>query len=370
MPATQPILLPGLAQFLLAVVAQGLQHPVPGRRPAGVIADQDRLVHQPGHHVKQLLDGQLFVGADSLDRVQLEPAGKHRQPGPQQPLRLGTKSKDHSTHPRNVCCRSGAARLPRDSRANRSVNRSRICAGASTRTRAAASSIANGNPSSRRHSSATIGALSLVRAKLGTTARARATNSATDSNRSTPARLTPGSGSGSDGTANSTSPGSSSGSRLVARTLSPGQRRSSVSVSTAPPAADARSCPTPAAPDGRPDTAPIAPPVTPPGLIPQPQRAHQQIGQHLRILHLHDQQLRRAQRGQIHKPDPVRESPPHFARGPHPPAGSSRCRPPRSTSPAGTRPAAASPRPAHADAPQNWSTPPAGSHRSSTPCAA
>ena len=62
---------------------------------------------------------------------------------------LAHKSNDQSTQARNVCCRTGALRLPRPSNANRSANRSRICPGANTRTHAAANSIANGNPSNR-----------------------------------------------------------------------------------------------------------------------------------------------------------------------------------------------------------------------------
>jgi hypothetical protein len=56
-----------------------------------------------------------------------------------------------------------------------------IACGLSTRTRAAASSIASGSPSSRTQISATAGALALLTPKSGRTAMARSTKSATDS---------------------------------------------------------------------------------------------------------------------------------------------------------------------------------------------
>jgi len=93
--------------------------------------------------------------------------------------------------------------------------------------------MANGNPSNRRHNSATTAVLSSVSAKSGRSARARAANSATESNRSNPAGFAPGSGSGSGGTTNSISPARSSGSRLVARIFSAGQPRSNASARTA-----------------------------------------------------------------------------------------------------------------------------------------
>ena len=71
-------------------------------------------------------------------------------------------------------CRSSAAPRLSSSRAS-------IACGVSTATRAAASSIASGSPSSRRQISATAGAFSAVTANPAWTAGARSTKSATDS---------------------------------------------------------------------------------------------------------------------------------------------------------------------------------------------
>ena len=75
-------------------------------------------------------------------------------------------------------------------------------AGVSTRTFAAASSIASGRPSSRRQMAATSAAFSSVSAKSGFTARARSTNSATAAERRARSRVAGAeeSGAGSAGT--------------------------------------------------------------------------------------------------------------------------------------------------------------------------
>ncbi len=128
--------------------------------------------------------------------------------------------------PHSVCWRSGAVRLPRLSRAKRSVSRAAICSGASTRRRAAASSIASGSPSSRWQISATATQLS-ARRNVGSTASARAVNRATDSNAVTSASAGcwAGSGAGSCGTGYTASPINPSGSRLVATIRRSGQAR-------------------------------------------------------------------------------------------------------------------------------------------------
>jgi hypothetical protein len=64
---------------------------------------------------------------------------------------------------------------------NRSDSRSRICSGDIARIRAAASSIANGKPSSREQIWAMVAVFSMVSSKPGTAAAARSANSATAS---------------------------------------------------------------------------------------------------------------------------------------------------------------------------------------------
>ena len=99
--------------------------------------------------------------------------------------------------------------------------------------RAAASSIASGNPSSRRQMAATAAALAAVRAKSGRAACARATNSCTAGAAPTASTVVAisASGSASGGTGNSCSPEMRNTARLVARTLRLGQatRRSAMS---------------------------------------------------------------------------------------------------------------------------------------------
>ncbi|WP_158708685.1 hypothetical protein, partial [Streptomyces bikiniensis] len=64
-----------------------------------------------------------------------------------------SRSHDQSTTARNVCCRGNTVRAPAVNNRKRSSKRSAICRNDSIRNRAAANSTANGNPSSRRHTS-------------------------------------------------------------------------------------------------------------------------------------------------------------------------------------------------------------------------
>jgi hypothetical protein len=68
---------------------------------------------------------------------------------------------------------AGASRAPPVRKGSRCSNRASIACGGSSRTRAAANSMANGSPSSRQQISATAGALSLSTTKSGLTACAR-----------------------------------------------------------------------------------------------------------------------------------------------------------------------------------------------------
>jgi hypothetical protein len=96
---------------------------------------------------------------------------------------LPHRSKLHATAARNVWWRSGAPRLPLVSRPNRSSSRDAICSSDSVRTRAAASSIPSGIPSSRRQTRASTATLSAVISNPGRTAAARCRNSSRPVNR-------------------------------------------------------------------------------------------------------------------------------------------------------------------------------------------
>ena len=82
---------------------------------------------------------------------------------------------------RSVRCRGGAVRSPVVSSPNRSATRSRICSTDSARTRAAASSIASGMPSSGRQIVRHSAAFARVSAKPGRVATARSAKSRTAS---------------------------------------------------------------------------------------------------------------------------------------------------------------------------------------------
>ena len=84
-PPPQRRVLTGAVQAFLPELAQGLRQPVPGHALA-VLGDQHRLVAQRGQQPQHVAGGQPVIGADALGRVQLEPAGEHRQPRPQQPF--------------------------------------------------------------------------------------------------------------------------------------------------------------------------------------------------------------------------------------------------------------------------------------------
>ena len=103
------------------------------------------------------------------------------------------------------------------------------------RTRAAASSIASGMPSSCSQIIATCAAFSLVTVKFGRARTARSMKSCTASKRASDSTVTTSSAFGdrSDGTRHVTSPGRLSGWRLVVSTCSGGQPRSRDSTSSA-----------------------------------------------------------------------------------------------------------------------------------------
>ena len=112
-----------------------------------------------------------------------------------------------------------------------SSSRSRICGAVSSLTRAAASSIASGMPSSRRQISATAEAFWLFSSNDGLASRARSTNICTAADAASASEPT---GKPSGGTAYSRSSRTWSGARLVAISF-----RFGASVSTSPSSGDA-----------------------------------------------------------------------------------------------------------------------------------
>ena len=137
----------------------------------------------------------------------------------------------------SVCWRLAASARPRVSSRNRSSSSPAISAGRSAATRAAASSIASGIPSSRRQISPTAATLEGLREKSLRAAAARWTNRDTAS--LAPAAAMPASGGGSDSgrSPKTCSPPTPSGCWLVARMRTPRQPRKMSAASAAAAAA-------------------------------------------------------------------------------------------------------------------------------------
>ena len=133
---------------------------------------------------------------------------------------------------RSVCCRGSAARDPPVSRANRSSSRASSSPAGSTRSRAAASSMASGIPSSRRQIRPATSVVCSSGASGTPCAAARSASSRTAS-LARIAAASPLPGRPSDGTRYTYSPPMPSGSRLVASSARPGQPRSSASATLA-----------------------------------------------------------------------------------------------------------------------------------------
>jgi hypothetical protein len=89
-PDPQNLFPPGLGQPFPPVLADRLQEPV--TRPQLVLlAQQHRLVCQPGHQLHHVAVRDAVAAADRLGRFQVEPAGKDRGPRPQRPLARRTQ---------------------------------------------------------------------------------------------------------------------------------------------------------------------------------------------------------------------------------------------------------------------------------------
>ncbi len=123
-----------------------------------------------------------------------------------------------------VRSRAGWSRAPPVSRGRRGSSRASRAWGARRLLRAAASSIASGSPSSRRHTSATAPAFAAVRVKAGATAWARVAKRRTAAEVAAwSGDAVAGSGSTSGGTGNWCSPATCRTARLVTSTVSRGQ---------------------------------------------------------------------------------------------------------------------------------------------------
>ena len=140
-----------------------------------------------------------------------------------------SRSQLQSTIARRVWCCGSAVRLPADSSANRSSSRPATWAAVSDRSRAAASSMASGLPSSARQIRTAGPTLLESMVNPGRTAPARSASSRTAPYSMASPAVTSGGGSGSAGTGQSVSPITPSGSRLVAR-----MRTSGAAASTRP----------------------------------------------------------------------------------------------------------------------------------------
>ena len=187
-----------------------------GRLPSLLLDDDQRLVDQPREHVE--------LAARRRPRPRRGRSCRRRRRAGGTASRSSSSSSSwlqSSVARERLLARRAPVRPTGCEHGSESRRRSAICAGASTPTRAAASSIASGMPSSRRQISATAAAFSssdeLANARRDARRPARANSSA----RGSPV------GSDSDGTRQSTSPAMCSGSRLVASTRRFGQARSS-----------------------------------------------------------------------------------------------------------------------------------------------
>ena len=165
-------------------------------------------------HVPRL---DAVAGHDRLRRRRVEAAGEHAEPvedasGPSS----SSSEYDQSTVARSVWWRSTAVRRPPVRSRKRSSSRRAISAGLIATTRAAASSIASGMPSSRRQISATASASRRLRAKPGRTACARSAKSRTASLATSSSAADPSAGSDSERSGQTCSPPTARPSRLVA----------------------------------------------------------------------------------------------------------------------------------------------------------
>ncbi len=144
-----------------------------------------------------------------------------------------SSSQLQSTTARSVWCWRGAVRAPPVSSRNRSSSRAASCSALIVRSRAAASSMASGIPSSARQIRVTAGTVSSVTVKPERAAAARSFSSRTAAYAMACSASASRGGRASGRTGHRASPVRPSGSRLVARMRSPGHSPSSRSASAA-----------------------------------------------------------------------------------------------------------------------------------------
>ena len=213
------------------VLADRGQQPVTGL--GRVVYDlHERTVDQGREQVEHVGDVQQVARADALGRGQRERSAEHAEPA-EQALLCGLEQPvapfEHRLE-RAVAFgrRPAGLRRRRLSRSSRSAS----CWSDSTGTRAAASSIARGMPSSHGRSLDALGCTRCVRIERREAARARSMNSATAPSAGRSGPSAPSSGTSSPPTRHTCSPGTPSGWRLVAITRIDGERSSSATTSS------------------------------------------------------------------------------------------------------------------------------------------
>ena len=219
-------------QAFLAELAQRLEQPVAAARRSATTIDLSTSA-ATGRSTSTAVE--VVVGADRFGAGEVEPAGEDRQPVEQEPLLAGQQLVGplHGGPQRLVALRPPGGR-PAAAGTGHRAGCARSASGID-RTRAAASSMASGMPSSRRAQLGDDGQSSSASAEAAVAAPARSQNSSA----AAPAS--------SDGTARPARPA-----RRAARGTWPGPRTVGQRATTARPArprrrARARSCPAPAA---------------------------------------------------------------------------------------------------------------------------
>ena len=182
MPRPHGGLLATCFQLLGGILADRLQQAIAHLRPRSQQPDSSSattsdLSTSPAEQVEHLLRCDALARADRLRGLQRPPTGKDGQPAQQDLLALGEQimAPIHQ-RPQGLLAGQGRRELPPVSRRKRSSSRRAICSRPSTRTRAAASSMASGMPSSRQQISARAGAVALLTAKSARAATARSMN--------------------------------------------------------------------------------------------------------------------------------------------------------------------------------------------------
>ena len=139
---------------LARVQANRLEQSIAPLTGGASFGGHERLLHEPGEHVRDPNGVELIPGAHALDRLELESASEHRQPTKQRPLVRLEKvvAPLHRGRERLLARRRRPALAPEYAEAI--VSRSAIAAGPSAPRRPAASSIASGRPSRRPTSEA------------------------------------------------------------------------------------------------------------------------------------------------------------------------------------------------------------------------